>query len=325
MAINLDNRVIHRFIRDISEYELGGKFYSQIIPLDTQAYAIYPNEEDNYLFYVIGDGEHTYTELRDGKGNGTAYREYPVLTSENLNTMIGGVEEEAKKRKEADANLQSQIDKEILERKEFDELLDEILGEEIQNRESSENAITEILNSHIENKSNPHEVTAEQIGLGNVDNTADLDKPISIATQDALDLKANQNDLKSHINDLDIHVTAQQKNQWDSKQDLLTAGTNINISNNVISTPSTTLNKVKNTVVQVENFVSDERYSGYKYRADVPVNGITSNDYPHVMFSIEDCVSNNYASFVESGDGYVSIWCKALPESAVTIPVITFE
>jgi hypothetical protein len=29
------------------------------------------------------------------------------------------------------------------------------------------------------------------IGLGNVDNTSDLDKPISIATQDALDLKAN--------------------------------------------------------------------------------------------------------------------------------------
>ena len=201
MAINLDNRVIHRFIRDISEYELGGEFYSQIIPLDTQAYAIYPNEEDNYLFYVIGDGEHTYTELRDGKGNGTAYREYPVLTPENLNIMIGGVEEEAKKRKEADANLQSQIDKEILERKEFDELLDEALGEEIQNRESSENAITESLNAHIENKNNPHEVTAEQIGLGNVDNTSDLDKPISTATQSAID---------SLLSDINDEITARE-------------------------------------------------------------------------------------------------------------------
>lgn len=111
----------------------------------------------------------------------------------------------------------------------------------------------------------------------------------------------------------------------EDKQDTLSAGTNISISNNVISTPSTVLNKVKNTIVQIADFVSDERYSGYKYRADVPVNGITSNDYPHVMFSIEDCVSNNYASFVESGNGYVSIWCKELPESAVTIPVITFE
>lgn len=47
-------------------------------------------------------------------------------------------------------------------------------------------------NSHKNNKENPHGVTKAQVGLGNVDNTADLDKPISTATQAALDLKANQ-------------------------------------------------------------------------------------------------------------------------------------
>jgi hypothetical protein len=36
-------------------------------------------------------------------------------------------------------------------------------------------------------------VSANDIGLGNVDNTSDLDKPISTATQDALDDKANTN------------------------------------------------------------------------------------------------------------------------------------
>lgn len=36
---------------------------------------------------------------------------------------------------------------------------------------------------------NPHNVTAAEVGLGNVDNTADVDKPISNATKDALDLK----------------------------------------------------------------------------------------------------------------------------------------
>ena len=35
---------------------------------------------------------------------------------------------------------------------------------------------------------NPHNVTATQVGLGNADNTADVDKPISAATQTALDL-----------------------------------------------------------------------------------------------------------------------------------------
>ena len=45
--------------------------------------------------------------------------------------------------------------------------------------------------SHISNTSNPHRVTAEQVGLGNVDNTSDMNKPISIQTQTALNLKQN--------------------------------------------------------------------------------------------------------------------------------------
>ena len=48
-----------------------------------------------------------------------------------------------------------------------------------------------IINDHITDKNNPHGVTKEQVGLENVDNTADLDKPISNATQAALDEKAD--------------------------------------------------------------------------------------------------------------------------------------
>lgn len=44
---------------------------------------------------------------------------------------------------------------------------------------------------HVNDVLNPHNVTKEQIGLGNVDNTSDADKPISTATQNALDLKAD--------------------------------------------------------------------------------------------------------------------------------------
>lgn len=42
------------------------------------------------------------------------------------------------------------------------------------------------LTNHIADKTNPHEVTKAQVGLGNVDNTSDLNKPISTATQTAL-------------------------------------------------------------------------------------------------------------------------------------------
>jgi hypothetical protein len=43
--------------------------------------------------------------------------------------------------------------------------------------------------SHISSTDNPHSVTKTQVGLGNVDNTSDADKPISSATQTALNGK----------------------------------------------------------------------------------------------------------------------------------------
>ena len=54
---------------------------------------------------------------------------------------------------------------------------------------------TTTISNHIGNTSNPHQVTKAQVGLGNVDNTSDLAKPISTATQTALNAKANIADL----------------------------------------------------------------------------------------------------------------------------------
>lgn len=45
--------------------------------------------------------------------------------------------------------------------------------------------------SHRGSTSNPHSVTKAQVGLGNVDNTSDANKPVSTTQQTALDLKAN--------------------------------------------------------------------------------------------------------------------------------------
>ena len=44
---------------------------------------------------------------------------------------------------------------------------------------------------HVSRIDNPHAVTKAQVGLGNVDNTSDTNKPISTFTQNALDLKQN--------------------------------------------------------------------------------------------------------------------------------------
>lgn len=56
------------------------------------------------------------------------------------------------------------------------------------------NAVQTNLETHINNKSNPHKVTKDQVGLGNVDNTSDANKPISNATQTALNGKFSATD-----------------------------------------------------------------------------------------------------------------------------------
>lgn len=45
---------------------------------------------------------------------------------------------------------------------------------------------------HLEDINNPHKVTKAQVGLGNVDNTSDANKPISTATQTALNNKVDK-------------------------------------------------------------------------------------------------------------------------------------
>lgn len=57
------------------------------------------------------------------------------------------------------------------------------------------------LAQHLVDFNNPHMVDKGDVGLGNADNTSDADKPISTATQAALDLKANDSDLTSHVGD----------------------------------------------------------------------------------------------------------------------------
>lgn len=85
-------------------------------------------------------------------------------------------------------------------------------------------AVQKNLTDHKNDKENPHEVTKAQVGLGNVDNTADLDKPVSTAQAAAIaDAKKAGTDaaeaLATHKNDKDNPhgVTAAQLSDFDSK------------------------------------------------------------------------------------------------------------
>ena len=80
--------------------------------------------------------------------------------------------------------------------------VDTELGKKLDSTTASSTYATQTsLTSHTSNTENPHSVTKAQVGLGNVDNTSDANKPISTATQAALNLKANSADVynKSHV------------------------------------------------------------------------------------------------------------------------------
>ena len=71
--------------------------------------------------------------------------------------------------------------------------------------QDSDKVIKESLDAHIGNKSNPHNVTKAQVGLGNVQNLAPADMPVSAAQAAAIaDAKAAgtkaQTDLNTHAN-----------------------------------------------------------------------------------------------------------------------------
>lgn len=60
------------------------------------------------------------------------------------------------------------------------------------------NGLSTNINDHKNNKTNPHNVTKSQVGLGNVDNTSDADKPVSTAQAAAIEVA--KDDITAHKN-----------------------------------------------------------------------------------------------------------------------------
>ena len=87
---------------------------------------------------------------------------------------------------------------------------------------SSEDSVArDAIGNHKSDTSNPHNVTPAQIGLGNVDNTSDLDKPISTAVQKAIDNKADKTVATTSADGL---MSAEDKSKLDAFEITTTGG-----------------------------------------------------------------------------------------------------
>lgn len=107
----------------------------------------------------------------------------------------------------ADTTLQNNITKEVNDRKGEVTRIEGLISDEAATRAQADTTVNAKVDSHIGNKSNPHAVTKAQVGLGNVNNTSDVDKPVSTAQATAIaDAKAAgtnaQTNLTTHMQNM---------------------------------------------------------------------------------------------------------------------------
>ena len=389
------NKIIHRFVRPRYEYmNPDGELFSQIIPVNTQAYSYEkipganPNLPDSYIVrYVLGTGGSTYAQIAQGNGKDkdgniipelsrefvirsnpqlvdlitklikeqVVFASYltfdvdnnPFPTKEALDTAeawyINGeavtpkindyviVEADESRTKGSGENpttryvcvnvvegrpvwaFQYEVNNSNFTPEQQAAIDSGITTEKVELYDSYEDQIATLLD-HIANKDNPHEVTAEQIGLGNVDNTSDLDKPISTATQEALNEIGTT--LNEHINDTNIHVTTAEKEKWNSKQDSLKMGNHIEIKNDVISVLddlSTYDNRTSRFVSKdsddLDNYYTKEELDKYLVGGNYKYNGevATYDDLPHPLVPLGDdyysliWITANRLQYIDTG------------------------
>lgn len=135
----------------------------------------------------------------------------------------------------ADTTLQNNITKEVNDRKGEITRVEKLISDEAATRAQADTTVNAKVNNHIVNKSNPHGVTKAQVGLGNVNNTSDADKPVSTAQATAIaDAKAAgtnaQTNLTTHIQN--------KSNPHGVTRDQLGMGTTAEIIFKKVSAPS---------------------------------------------------------------------------------------
>ena len=135
----------------------------------------------------------------------------------------------------ADITLQSNITKEVNDRKGEITRVEKLITDEAATRAQADIDVNEKVDLHIGNKSNPHGVTKAQVGLGNVNNTSDADKPVSTAQATAIaDAKAAgthaQTNLTTHMQNM--------SNPHGVTRDQLGLGTTAEIIFKKVSAPS---------------------------------------------------------------------------------------
>lgn len=159
------------------------------------------NSSSEHIYIPVSDLIDTYTAgngltLSDSKFSvkindaGDSY-----LTVDSDGIKLSGVEAALNNKVDKDSKKDLVLSTEITKLAQLPNKTD--LDNSIASAKASGDNAQSSIDAHKKDTDNPHSVTKSQVGLGNVDNTSDKNKPISTATQTALDNKVDKEDGKS--------------------------------------------------------------------------------------------------------------------------------
>jgi len=135
---------------------------------------------------------------------------------------------------------------------------------------------------------NPHGTVKNDIGLGNVDNTADVDKPVSTATQTALDLKANADE---------VYTQAQLDLALADKQGIATLQADVSAINATAEVHFSKYRDTKAVIADYDVLLSDDTLIVAATAADITITLpllSTLTDLPYQVLEIIPVVANGF-------------------------------
>ena len=164
------------------------------------------------------------------------------------------------------------------------------------------------IENHKEDINNPHQVTKDQVGLNNVDNTADIDKPLSTAQKEYIDNQISN--VETNISNVDAKLNGFVKYSGEADNlyvgtkgyyDLIEDRTNIIafiLYNDYASSIIDTLTlAVSNTNYEASSSITLKNIFGGKYDGKIFTANVSStitginvvfNNIPEGLYNIED-------------------------------------
>ena len=154
---------------------------------------------------------------------------------------------------------------------------------------AAEKRTNDTLAEHKEKKDNPHEVTAEQVGLGNVNNTSDMDKPVSTEQAEAIaDAKKAGTDAQTAAEEAKEAADNAQSTADEAKaaaeeaktaaDEAKTASEEVKTAAEEVKTYADSLHKVFTATIPASGWTDAAPYAQV-----VSVPGVKEEDYPHIF------------------------------------------